>query len=181
MSTIDFLLIIVVIAATIYGYCKGILSQMGALAGVLIGILCCRLFADDVAAYFNSYFVDSTSTKSSSMFLNNIIAYIVVFLAAYFGAKLISKLLTTIFAKVKLGVVNRFAGVVFAVVQALVLLSLGLNLWIALFPESELVTSKKGYADERLVNLAPDILGSDMAKDIINATKDLSKKEELKK
>ena len=63
MSTIDVLFIFVVIVASIYGYCKGVLAQMGALAGILVGIICCRLFADDVAAFFNEPILNSTATK----------------------------------------------------------------------------------------------------------------------
>lgn len=178
MSTIDVLFIFVVIVASIYGYCKGVLAQMGALAGILVGIICCRLFADDVAAFFNEHFLNSTATKSSSMFLNNVVAYVVVFLLAYFSARIIAKLLTAVVKQIKLGIINRFAGAVFAVLQGLIILSLLLNLWIALFPDSGLTKNSKGYTDEKLVNLAPDILGSKTAKDIIDATKDFTIKED---
>lgn len=175
MTTLDIILIVVVVVAAIYGYYKGILSQIGALAGVLVGIICCRIFASDLTTILNDFFLDATSTTDSSRFLNSVVAQVVLFLVGYFGARWIASLMTTIFKKVKLNIVNRFAGAVFAVVQGLVIMSLVLNLWIAVFPESKLMKPSTGVVDERLINLAPDIFGSETAKEFLEATKDLTK------
>ncbi len=175
MTTLDIILIVVVVVAAIYGYYKGILSQIGALAGVLVGIICCRIFASDLTLALNDFFLDTTSTTDSSRFLNSVIAQVVLFIAGYFGAKWVASLLTAIFKKVKLNVVNRLAGAVFAVVQGLVIMSLALNLWVAIYPDSKLLKSSTGVVDEQLINLAPDILGSKTAREFLDATKDLTK------
>ena len=75
----------------------------------------------------------------------------------------------------KLNTLNRAAGAVFAVVQWLVVLSLALNLWVAIFPSSTIVTDSSSIVDERLINLAPDILGSNTAKEFFETTKNLAK------
>ena len=76
---------------------------------------------------------------------------------------------------INLGVINRIAGAVFAVVQGLLILSLLLNLWIAIFPDTELLKESSGAVEQRLINLAPDLLGSDTAQEFLNATKELAK------
>ena len=74
----------------------------------------------------------------------------------------LSKVLKTI----KLGTINSIAGSVFAVVQGLVLFSLLLNVWIAINPSTDLVKSSTSVVDEHVINLAPDIFGSDTAKEM---------------
>ena len=175
MSTLDIILIVVVVVAAIYGYYKGFVRQIGALAGIIAGIICCRVFAVDFAAFLNDFFLDATSTKDSSRFLNSVVAQVVLFILGYFGARWVASLLTSLLKTAKLSSVNRATGAVFAVVQWLVLLSLALNLWIAIFPSSTIVTESSSFVDERLINLAPDILGSETAKEFFETTKNLAK------
>lgn len=176
MTTIDIVVMAVVIVAAIYGYYKGILSQMGALAGIIGGVICCRLFGDDLAVFLNNHFADSTETRATTLFLNNVVAHVFIFVAAYFGTRFLASLMSATLKKIKLGIINRIAGAVFAPVYWLVILSIVLNIWIALFPTTKLVKSSNGVATEVVVNLAPDILGSEAAKMLQNAAGDLTKK-----
>ena len=175
MSTIDIVMIAVIVIAAIYGYYKGILAQMGALVGIVGGIICCRLFGDDLATFLNNNFADSTATRATTMFLNNVVAHVVIFVVAYFGARLLASLLSATLKKIKLGIINRIAGAVFAPVQWLVILSIVLNIWIAIFPNTKIMKSTTGIADETIINLAPDILGSQTAQMLQNAADDLTK------
>ena len=93
MTTLDFILLAIIVVSALYGYHKGIVAQIGALAGVLVGIFCCRMFSDDFASLLNDVFLDSTSTKASSLFLNSVIAQVVLFLVGYFSI-IISNVLT---------------------------------------------------------------------------------------
>ena len=166
MTTLDFILLAIIVVSALYGYHKGIVAQIGALAGVLVGILCCRMFSDDFASLLNDVFLDSASTKASSLFLNSVIAQVVLFLVGYFGARWGASLLSKVLKTIKLGTINSIAGSVFAVVQGLVLFSLLLNVWIAINPSTDLVKSSTSIVDEHVINLAPDIFGSDTAKEM---------------
>ncbi|MBR3830358.1 MAG: CvpA family protein [Muribaculaceae bacterium] len=171
MNTLDIVVVSVIVVSAIYGYYKGILSQVGGLVGIIAGVICCRIFGDDLAVFFNDTFANSTSTKESTIFLNNVIAHVVIFVAAYLGMRFVASLMSTVLKKIKLGTINRVAGAVFAPVQWLVILSIALNLWIVVFPETELVKSSSGIANETIINLAPDIFGTDTAQEILNAGK----------
>lgn len=166
MSTLDIVMIVVIVVSAAYGYYKGILSQMGALAGVLVGIVCCRLFAAELASFMNETFLDPATSKASSRFMNSVIAQVVLFLVGYFGARWGASLLSKVLKTIKLGTINSIAGSVFAVVQGLVLFSLLLNVWIAINPSTDLVKSSTSVVDEHVINLAPDIFGSDTAKEM---------------
>ena len=166
-------MIVVVVVAAIYGYYKGILSQMGALAGVLVGTICCRLMADDFTMFLNETFLDPTTSKASSRFMNSVLSQVVLFLVGFFGARWIASFLSAVLKTVKLGSVNKFAGAVFAVMQWLVIMSLLLNVWIAIFPDTELLTSSTSIVDERMINLAPDIFGSETAQDFFESATEM--------
>ena len=175
MSSLDFILLVIVAVLAIYGYYKGVVSQIGSLVGIIIGIILCRVFAEDLTQFMNGVFLDSTSTKESSMFLNSVIAQVVLFMLGFFGALFISKLLSLTLDTIKLGKVNNILGSIFGVVQGVIILSLALNLWVAVFPNSEIVTDSSNFVDEALINLAPDVLGSDTAQEFYNKAQEVGK------
>ena len=49
MSIIDIVIVVVFVGAIIYGLYKGIISQLGSLGGIILGIIACRIFGDSVA------------------------------------------------------------------------------------------------------------------------------------
>lgn len=167
MNTLDLVIIAVIIASAIYGYLKGILSQIGGLTGILVGIICCRLFGSAFATFLNNTFSASSTSQASTEFLNNVVAYVVIFVISYVGMRFVASLMTTVLKHVKLGSINKIAGAVFTSVQGLLILSIALNIWIAIFPETKLVKSSTGIATETIVNFAPDILGSETAQEIL--------------
>ena len=73
MNTLDLVILAVIVISAIYGYYKGILSQLGSIAGVFLGIICCRLFGDVFASFLTETFAGSTTTAASTEFLNNVI------------------------------------------------------------------------------------------------------------
>jgi hypothetical protein len=77
---------------------------------------------------------------------------------------------------VKLGKVNSIFGAIFGLVQGLMLLSLSLNLWIAIFPESEIATDSNSFFDEAVIDLAPNVLGSDTAQEFYNKAQEIGMK-----
>lgn len=169
MNTLDLVILAVIVISAIYGYYKGILSQLGSIAGVFLGIICCRLFGDVFASFLTETFAGSTTTAASTEFLNNVIAHVLIFVLAYLGMRIVASMMSKVLSTIKLGIINRIGGAVFAPIQWLVMLSLLLNLWIAISPDTELVKSSSGIATETVVNLAPDILGTETAQDILNA------------
>jgi len=171
MSVMDIVIIVAVVVALIWGYYKGVIAQLGAVAGVLLGIVSCRFWGDDFAQVLNKYLTDSTSTTSTSVYLNDVIANVLLFLLVYVGTRLLSKMLRSVTHTLCLGVVDRIGGAVFSVVQVLVVISLLMNLWLAMFPESPIIVTATGFANERLLNLAPDLFGSEKASEFWNTVK----------
>ena len=175
MSSLDFIFLVAVAVSAIYGYYKGFVSQIGSLVGVMVGMILCRVFAEDLAQFMNVIFLDSTTSKDSSRFLNSVIAQIVIFMIGYFGVRILAKVMSITLNTVKLGKVNSIFGAIFGLVQGLMLLSLSLNLWIAIFPESEIATDSNSFFDEAVIDLAPNVLGSDTAQEFYNKAQEIGK------
>ena len=169
MNTLDLVVLVIIVISAIYGYYKGVLSQLGSVAGVFFGIICCRLFGDTFSKFLTNTFADSTSAAATTEFLNNVIAHVLVFVLAYLSMRIVASMMSKILSTIKLGVVNRVAGAIFAPIQWLVILSLLLNVWIAISPDTKLVSSSAGVATDVVVNLAPDVFGTETAQEILNA------------
>ena len=83
MSTIDIIIIIIAAASLIYGFWKGFAVQMGAIAGVIVGILACKLFGDDEALWVGSILPSFSEDGVAAGFINKTIAYIILFILCY--------------------------------------------------------------------------------------------------
>ena len=52
MTTLDFIILGIILAATIVGAYKGFVSQAGTIAGVVLAVLGCRFFGGTIADRF---------------------------------------------------------------------------------------------------------------------------------
>lgn len=177
MSAIDILIIIVIAIAAVYGVRKGMISQLGSIVGIVAGIVVCRLFGETFAEVLDLNLTDATSSPETSAYLNSAIANLILFVAAYFVAKLCSGIIAEVAKSLYLGIFDKIGGIVFAIFEWLLGLSLLLNLCQAFFPNVHIVSSSSGIADEQIMNLAPTILGSETAQEMFSAIDEISEKE----
>lgn len=177
MSAIDILILIVIAIAAISGFRKGLISQLGSVLGIIAGIIVCRLFGSEFADFLDLNLSDATTSAESSAYLNSAIANLILFVATYLAARLLSGIISNVASGLCLGIVDRIGGVVFAIFEWLLGLSLILNLFQAFFPDTHLVTSSSGIADEYIMDLAPSILGSETAQEMFSTIDELSEKD----
>lgn len=157
MSTFEIFLIIFSLIAIVWGAWVGLIRQLGSIAGIVLGILACRLFGDDAARW-----LASMAESGSSRTLLTVLAYIVVFLLAYFSAWAVARLVRAAAKKMQLGVLDRLCGAVFKLFLFIFCLSLALNLWAAIAPD----LSPGGRWAHRVEKVAPRILGSETARSL---------------
>lgn len=164
MSTLIILIIVITVAAAIMGYRTGFVKQLGSFAGLLAGIICCRLFADKVAGLLGS-----PGDGAGDTVLHTVLAYAIVFITAYVAVWLLAGTMRRIVKGLHLGVIDRIAGSMFKVIKWLFATSIALNLWVAVFPDSSLTTKKAEPWGSRILNFAPVILGSETVHEIYGA------------
>ena len=159
MSTFEIFLAVFSLIAIIWGAITGIISQLGSIAGIIVGVLACRAFGPQVSAW-----LESLAESGSSRTLLMVLAYIVVFVAAYTAAWGIFRLLKIAAKKMQIGVLDRLCGAVFKLFLFIFCLSLALNLWNALAPE----LMPKGVWAQRVEKTAPRILGAATASNLFS-------------
>lgn len=128
--------------------------QIGAVAAILFAILLCRLGGYPLAEVFAG---NSTPTE-----LQVVVAKVIVFIIGYLSVRLVASLFKKLTHAMSLGGIDRLGGVVFSLFQWMLVLSLAINLWLVLRPDtqlSELSTLANGHLAPAIARLAPAVLG----------------------
>lgn len=151
MAAIDILILVVVGVAAVMGFSRGIIGQIGQIAGVIGGIIAARLFGARVAAFFAG--ADAPSA------IDNVAGYVIVFLVAYFAVWLVAKFVRGTVRAVHLGIIDRLAGAVFKGALWLLMLSIALNLYIIVSGPDSTFDDPKAPWRAATVKFAPAVLG----------------------
>lgn len=168
MTLIDIVIIVLAIAGAFVGWRKGLTGQMGALAGVIAAIILCRWFASDLANAFTK-----PDDAPHTILLHSVLAYVILGVGAYVAVRIIARFVTTVTKVLHLSVINRLAGAAFGAFEWLLGFSLLLNMWMAVFSDTELRSSNHAVSDA-VMNLGPMVLDSKTVQDIISL-KDLKR------
>lgn len=148
------LIIFAVIAlyAVITGFMKGLLSQIGQIAGLIIGVLASRALTPGLLLMLSA----DADTEPASMF-TTVLCYILVYLAAYFSVVLVARLLKLVVKVVCLGIIDRLAGAVFKLLKWLLVMSLAYNLLVTAYPASA-PGKTAGFVERTVYDFAPAVL-----------------------
>lgn len=160
---LDIIIVIILLAGIVLGYMRGFMSQIGGFIGILLGILCCRLFGGPLADKFAA-----EGDSIGSLLLGQIMAYAIILIVCYIIGRVLGKLLSGTLNVLHLGAVNRIGGAIFTPLEYLFALSVLLNLWLGVFPDTTLRSNYEG-ATGFVIDFAPKVLGSKTAQNIINA------------
>lgn len=163
MTIIDIVIIVLALVGGVIGWRKGLTGQVGAIFALIFAIVMCRWFGQDAVAYFTDA-DDSLQTR----LLTTILVYIALAAVSYLGVRLLAGFVGLVFKALHISVINRGAGALFGAFEYLLGLSLLLNLWVAIFKETEL-RSSSSTVNEALLDLAPSVLGSETAREILAA------------
>lgn len=155
MTSNQILLLIFAVAglyAVITGFMKGLLSQIGQIAGLIIGILASRAFTPSVL----SMLISDADAEPASMF-TTVLCYILVYLVAYFSVVLLAKVLKLVVKAACLGILDRLGGALFKLAKWFLIISLAYNLLASAYPA--MAPDKNASAIEKTVyGIAPAVL-----------------------
>ena len=163
MSVIDIIILIVFVGAIIYGLYKGVIAQLGSLGGIILGIIACRLFGDYATEFVSNILPAMTSDPKTTAYVNSVEGNVLLFIVVYVLACLIAKLMRKITHALCLGLFDRLIGAVFCIFKWFFVVSILLNLWQVLSPETNIAkmsTLANGTAIQAIIDLAPTLFGS---------------------
>lgn len=159
MGTLDIIIIAVAVAAFLVGYKRGIICQLGSLAGLVAAIVACRLFGDVVGAAFTPESMEGTVFGT---YVGKIIGGTIIYIVVYVVVGIIARGLRCIARALRLGLIDRLGGAVLSLLKWTVAMSVVLNLWLALFPSSQPVKSSTlggGALVKGVMEFAPGLWG----------------------
>ena len=153
MNAFNLLVIIVVGVAAVLGFRKGIIAQAGQIAALVAGVAACRLFGTEAAHWIGTAGDKAPSTGDT------VLGYAAVFLVFYFGVLLIAHLVRGVVHGVHLGILDRGAGALFKACLWTLLLSVALNIWAVVAPDSDLTDVKAHPERAYVLKIAPAVCG----------------------
>lgn len=117
---------LVLLYAVISGFIKGLLSQIGQIAGLIVGVLAARALTPSLLTMLR---IDA-GVDSTTMFAT-VMCYLLVFLAGYFAIVLLARLVRLVVRVACLGVLDRIGGALFKLIKWTLILSLVYNLCVS--------------------------------------------------
>lgn len=149
MNALDIFLVILLGAAAVRGWFKGLIAIAAGVAGLIAGVVLCRLFGHSVADLISS---------SDGHTTDLVIANVVLFAAGYVGCLCAGRIIRSALHSLHLGIVDRLGGAVFSALEVAMVVSLVLNLWHSVLPGSAPASPASEGLRGLLYDVAPAIL-----------------------
>ncbi len=152
MNTTDIILFLIAILSLVYGAYRGIIRQAGSIAGLVLGVIGCRLWGDNISRLF----IGQGSEHGAIL---TALAYIIVFIGIYIVVNIAATFIGKTAKAIKLGFIDRIGGALFSLCLWMLIASICLNIYFTIYPpDKETFCSGKEYRTE-IVSLAPKVLG----------------------
>ncbi len=160
MTTLDIIILIVFAGSVLIGFRSGLLKQIGSLGGLVAGVALCRLGSAWLSAIIAGH--EAGGDPSAPTYTDIVLANLILFIAGFCCVKTVAHFCRQLTHAMSLGIVDRLAGVAFCLFEWMLILSLILNLWLIIKPQTtiaSLSTLANGHAAPAIVALAPKLLG----------------------
>jgi membrane protein required for colicin V production len=135
LTLVDWIIVAVLAGAVLGGFIRGFFRSAFSLAGLIVGLALASWNYWRLAAVLKPL-VHSVEVANAVAFL--VIALLVMLIAAIAGA-----VLAKVFEKVGLGCLDRLAGAVFGFIEGFVLVTIGVLVTVAFFPQTEWLTEAR--------------------------------------
>lgn len=167
-AMLQIIVLLIITAALIRGFKKGIVKQTPAVLGFAFGVVASRVLREGIEDWLIETLPISDESWST-VFVCSIVASCIIYGIVYFGFDLFSRPLKFLLKPFGIGAFNSILGAAFNAVQWLMMLSLACNVILCVNPDSPLldkVASDDGNIMEITLLFAPALLGGEDASDL---------------
>ena len=130
MHTIDYIMLALLIGMTVWGLIRGIVRQLGDLAGLILGIIGANIWGSN----FSRWLQHATEWQT---FICDCVAYFCLFLLIYLTARIIASFIKALTKLVRLGWIDSVLGGLFGAFKLLLLTSIIVNLLMTVAPHAD--------------------------------------------
>lgn len=161
MGILDIIILLTLIISGGYGCWKGIVVQIGSLAGVVVGILACRLFGVWLTDFLHVHLFSGAGDANTVHYISLVVAYVTLFVVGYAITRLLARLVQTVAKSLNLTVIDRILGALFSIFQWMLVLSILMNICMIIFKFNVLVYARlaHGAVGRAVAELAPLVFG----------------------
>ncbi|MDE7136723.1 MAG: CvpA family protein [Muribaculaceae bacterium] len=167
MSALDIFILLVAVLSLVYGYCRGVIKQIGVLMGVVAGVVACRLFGDTLSDWFAG-----NNPNADNVYITGVFTNLILFIVGFIAALILAKALKIVSRQLALASLDRFFGAIFSLLSWFFAFSMILNVWQAFKPDTNVMDSSKLFAGapaEFIIDFAPAVVGSETAQSMFHA------------
>lgn len=157
---IDIIIYVVIGIAIFIGYSMGVIRQIGSIAAIISAFVICYLFGDVASQWAASCMGFNTAeTLSLEQYWSaSLIGHITLFVIVWLAVGLASRLMKKVVKAVKLGPIDGAFGAAFMTFKIMIAISVILNLWSYIDPNSDLIKSG-GPITRFTIEFGPKLLG----------------------
>ena len=140
---IDIVIYIAIGIAAIVGYRYGVIRQIGSLSALLLAVVACYIFGD-AATDFVASFMEAESANAlnpEEYWTATMIGHITLFVAVWICIGLASNVISKVAKATCLEPVDGVFGAVFMTLKILIAISVILNIWGFIQPETDFINS----------------------------------------
>lgn len=164
MGILDVIFIILFAGGAVIGYRKGAIKQIASFAAVAAAVLACRTSGEWAASLAAKLLgADDPAASSMTIYSAKILGYGALFGVVWLGVWLIAGFFRKATHAIMLGALDRVAGSVFLILKWFMVVSLMLNLWKIIAPDSPIFSASKlagGGLLRIVMEMTPWILGA---------------------
>ena len=102
MAALDILILLIFIVSIVYGLRRGVITQLGSVGGVIVGIIACRLFSGSVTRLFAG-----SNPDANDLYVSGVFASVLLFIVGFIAARLVAGLIKTVTHSLHLTVIDR--------------------------------------------------------------------------
>ncbi len=154
LQTIDYIILGLVLISTGFGLFRGIVRQIGDVAGLIIGIVGANIWGGQLSLWLQE-------NAKLEVIYSTLIAYIGLFLIIYLIVRIIALFIRALTKLVRLGWIDSIAGGIFGGFKMVLFISIAINLAILIAPKAEWWKEKQ-YTEsmciQKIQPVAPHIL-----------------------
>ena len=153
------IIIILLCAALVWGWSRGIVRQLGSLASFLIGLIAVYLFGSVAAEVVENLAGVTDETPVVKVLACDIIGRGLLFLLVWLAAGVFTRTVHQLVRMAHLGAVNSLLGALFMAIKFAIVISVLLNLWGAVSPQAEQLQNP-GPLTQALGEFGPALLNA---------------------
>lgn len=167
MSLIDVILLIVIIGGMLRGGMQGAIKQITSVIALILAVVLTNMFGGAATTLLG----EIVPEMGEEQWLGAFVAHVLLFVLVYLSVSLLGRVIKNLVSSLSLGFIDRILGALFCTLKYVLIMSLLLNAWHYIAPDSSVFTTSRlldGALMRWVVDFAPMLIDSPLIAETLN-------------